>query len=114
MLAELLAVVRGDDDHGIFQQASFLKFIKEPIQLIVEVRDGSIVHVQLGFDFSRRPLEPILAQAATQVLSKKMVAARQIRTESFGKRARREIGLMGIEIVEKGKEGPVIRAREPC
>src|SRR5262249_22210345 len=45
VLAELLPVVRGEDDHGVIENASLPQSREEHTQLLVQVRHGSVVEI---------------------------------------------------------------------
>ena len=45
MLAEALAVVRGDDHPGPLEDAAALELVDQPAQLLIEVRDAVVVGV---------------------------------------------------------------------
>jgi hypothetical protein len=103
MLAELLAMIRGQEHDCVIEEMATIQLLDEFTDLVVEVGEGAIVLVHL-------PVDHRLGKRTEGPAQKSMERAAVVRTRSTittVPRRRREIGAVGVIVIQEGEEGAV-------
>ena len=109
VVAELFPMIGSDRDHRIPQQALLRQLVEQPAELIVEVGDGALVGSDLGLQTPRassrlsacgNPGAPVADQPGGEAA----------RAELGIEGSRRQVRLMGVEVIQEREEGPSLLA----
>ncbi len=111
VLPELFAVIGGDDHHRAVEDPPPTQRLEQAGELIVQVGDCPVIRVHLFPNLGRRdPLGELRGPVAPK--RTEPIGARGAR-EAFEVRRGRQVRVVRIEVVEKGKEGPTPRRLLP-
>ena len=105
MLAEALAVVRGDDHPGPLENGTAIELVDQPAELLVEIRDAVVVGVAAEIDLVRG--RPVLDQAAANPGSRSTRDRSRLDPESVDARRRKLIRIVGVKVIQEGEERPL-------
>ena len=112
MIAEPLAVVRGDDHHRVVKQPLAGKFIEQLPELLIEESDAVVVAIACHqkVSCSGRILVDV------RVVKKELVVPWVLGAdpEAAGISRRGHVRVVGVEIVEEGEEGRSCRLPQPA
>src|SRR5262245_6486211 len=112
VLPEMLAVIGCDYQYSILHDANTVKLRDQPAELVVEVRDAVLIRLT-----SRREL---LGGAVPRGLGDPGSQRTELRDRDWpppraaGRARRRDVGIVGVEIVQEGEEGPGTRPADPA